>query len=180
MTRIFVDYVPDKVIVRELKQFHAYEEALRNGIAKNERPALPRPPKARTSKSLLGAILYLTSCLLLSPSRMLGMVKAQEWLARNRIGTDEYSSEPMSCGIHNAYTEYGLARLTQGDVTLAIQSMIYSIKIHPCHHTVTYGLSYALRNKLKSYTEAEEAIRLFDEVARRYSGQEWYRHQDDS
>jgi len=180
MTRIFVDYVPDKIIIGELAQFHAYEKALRSGMPKNERPTIPQPKKVRAPKLFLGVSTHLTSYLLLSLSKMLGMVKAQEWLARNRIGTDEYSSEPMSCGIHNAYTEYGLARLARGDVPLAIQSMIYSIKIHPCPHTIKYGLSYALRNKLVSYIEAEEAIQLFDVVARRFSGQKWYGQQDDS
>ena len=105
MARIFVDYVPDKIIIKELRQFHAYEKALRSGIPKNERPALPQPEKISTPRLFLGVLIHSTSYLLLGLSKMLGVVKAQEWLARNRMRTDEYSSEPMSGGIHNAYTE---------------------------------------------------------------------------
>ena len=107
------------------------------------------------------------------------MVRAQERLAANSIRTDEHSPEPMSCGIHKAYTRYGLARLAQGDVVSAIQSLSYSTKVHPCLHTTTYGLSYALRNRLLSYAEAEEAIQLFDVIAWRFGGHEWYTQQED-
>jgi len=179
MTKLFVDYVPDKIIIEELKLYNAYNKALRIGVPKRERPSLPRPTKQKTSLLLLGAVLHSTIYILLSLSEMLGFVKVQEWLARNRITTDEFSSEPMSCGIHNAYTKYGIACLTHGNVTLAIQSLIYSIKIHPCLHSTLYGLSYVLRNKLMTYTEAEEAIQLFDVVARRFSEREWHNQQED-
>jgi len=174
MARLFVDYVPDKIIIAELKLYHAYDKALRSGVPQNERPLLPRPTRIATSRLLLGRVLHVTHYMLQGLSQMLGMVKAQEWLARNRITTDDYSSEPMSCGIHKSYTTYGLARLVQGDVVSAIQSLSYSTKIHPCAHSTTYGLSYALRNRLRSYPEAEDAIQLFDTVAWRFSGQEWY------
>ena len=180
MAKLFIDYVADKIIIGELRLYHAYEDALRRGIPENKRPPLPPPKALSTSDSLLGAALHSTLSILLSLSGMLGMVKAQEWLARNRITTDKYSSEPMSCGIHKAYTTYGLARLAQGDVVSAIQSLSYSTKVHPCLHSTTYGLSYTLRNRLLSYAEAEDAIQLFDIVAWRFSGQEWYRRQEDS
>jgi hypothetical protein len=179
MARIFVDYVPDKIIIEELRQYHAYEKALRRGIPEDERPVLPQPEKVRTSRLFLGVLIHSANYLLLRLSKMLGAVKAQERLAGSRIRTDEYSSEPMSCGIHRAYTAYGLARLAQDDVPLAIQSMIYSVKVHPCSHTVTYGLSYALRNELVSRDEAGEAVYLFDVVATRYGGQEWYKRAED-
>jgi hypothetical protein len=180
MAKLFIDYVSDKIIIEELKQCHAYNIALRDGVQKSERPILPQPAKIRTSRSLLGAMLYSVNSILLSLSEMLGMVRAQEWLARNSIKTDDYSSEPMSCGIHKAYTKYGLARLAQNDVVSAIQSMSYSAKIHPCLHTTTTGLSYALRNSLLSYAEAEDAIQLFDVIAWRFSGQKLYIQQKGS
>jgi hypothetical protein len=180
MAKLFIDYVADKIIIRELRLYHAYENALRRGVPEHERPPLPQPKKMETSDSLLGVVLHSTIYILLSLSEMLGMVKAQEWLARNRITTDKYSPEPMSCGIHKAYTTYGLARLAQGDVVSAIQSLSYSTKVHPCHHSTTYGLSYTLRNRLLSCAEAGDAIQLFDLVAWRFSGQEWYRQQKDS
>jgi len=180
MAKLFIDYVADKIIIGELRLYHAYENALRRGIPENERPPLPLPKKLDTSELLLGVALHSTLSILLRLSGMLGMVKAQEWLARNRITTDKYSSEPMSCGIHKAYTTYGLARLAQGDVVSAIQSLSYSTKVHPCLHSTTYGLSYTLRNRLLSYAEAEDAIQLFDVVAWRFSGQEWYRRPEDS
>ncbi|MFC1656984.1 hypothetical protein ACFL2P_00215 [Candidatus Moduliflexota bacterium] len=178
MTKPFIDYVPDKVIIEELKLCHAYNKALRRGVPKRERPRLPRPTKQKTSKLLLGVVLHSTNYILLGLSEMIGFLKGQEWLARKRITTDEFSSEPMSCGIHNAYTKYGIACLAQGNVTLAIQSLIYSIKIHPCPHSTLYGLSYVLRSKLLTYTEAEEAIQLFDVVARRFSEREWHSQQE--
>ena len=113
MARIFVDYVPDKIIIKELRQYHAYEKALRSGIPADERPVLPQPEKVRTSRLFLGVLMHSANYLLLKLSKMLGVVKAQEWLAGRRISTDEYSSEPMSCGIHIAYTAYGLARLAK-------------------------------------------------------------------
>lgn len=179
MAQLFVDYVPELIIIEELKLYHAYHKALQSGVPKSERPILPQPTKIRTSRLFLGAVLHSTNYLLQGFSEMLGIVIAQGWLARNRIRTDEYSSEPMSCGIHRSYTKYGLARLAQGDVISAIQSLSYSTKIHPCHHLTTYGLSYALRNRLLPYAEAEEAIRLFDAVAWRFSGQYWHRLQAD-
>lgn len=174
MARLFVDYVSDKIIIKELKQYHAYNKALCDGVSKRERPILPQPTKTRTPRSLLGIMLYSTNSILLSLSEMLGMVRAQECFARNSIRTDEYCSEPMSCGIHKAYTKYGLARLAKNDVVSAIQSLSYSAKIHPCLHTTTTGLSYTLRNSLLSYAEAEDPIQLFDLIARRFSGHKLY------
>ena len=126
MARIFVDYVPDKIIIKELKLCHAYDEALRNGVPAHERPALPLQPKSAASKRLAGTALHLTNYIFLNLSEMLGLVNAVKWLAGSRIRTDEYSAEPMSCGLHSAYTKYGLACLARGEVTLAIQSLIYS------------------------------------------------------
>ncbi len=174
MAEIFVDYVPSRTILKEINQYRAYEKAFRIGIPNNKKQHHPQLKELKTSKLLLGKIIHSTNYILLRLSKVFGMVKAQEWLARNRIRTDEYSSEPMSCGIHCAYTKYGLACLAQGDVTLAIQSLIYSLKIHPCPHLMSYGLLYALRNKLVSYTEAEEAIQLFDEAAYSFSWKKWY------
>jgi len=174
MARIFIDYIPDKIIIRELKQYHAYNAALRAGAPKSERPSLPHVTRTKASRSLLREMLYSTNSILLSVSENLGMVRAQEWLANNSIRTDEYSSEPMSCGIHNAYTKYGLARLAKNDVVSAIQSLSYSTKIHPCLHTTALGLSNTLRNRLLSYGEAEDAIKLFDVIAWEFSGQKRY------
>jgi hypothetical protein len=180
MARLFVDYVPDKIIIKELKLYHAYDKALQSGVPQNERPLLPEPARMKMSRFLSGVVLHSANYILRGLSEMLGVVKAQEWLARNRITTDDYSSEPMSCGIHKSYTRYGLARLAQGDVVSAIQSLSYSTKIHPCLHSTTYGLSYALRNRLLSYAEAEDAIQLFDVIAWRFGGRERYRQSADS
>jgi len=174
MARLFIDYIPDKVIISELKQYHAYNKARRAGVPKSERPTLPHPTITRMSRSLLGVALHSTNVILLSISEMLGMVRVQEWLARKIISTDEYSTVPMSCGIHKAYTRYGLARLAQNDVVSAIQSLSYSAKIHPCLHTTTYGLSNTLRNRLLAYAEAEDAIQLFDVIAWEFRGQKLY------
>lgn len=180
MARLFVDYVPGNIVFEELKLCHAYRMALQKGVPKGERPALPQPAKTGRARMLLGAVLHSANYILQGLSEVLGIVKAQEWLARNRIRTDEYSFRPMSCGIHKSYTKYGLARLAQGDVVSAIQSLSYSTKIHPCLHLTTYGLSYALRNRLLPYEEAEEAIKLFDVAAWRFSGQYWHRMEPDS
>ena len=179
MAKLFVDYIPDRKIIEALEQYHAYGNALRSGIPLNERPPLPRSAETKKSRLLPGAVLHLTSKLLLKLSGMLGMVKAQERLAGNLIRTDDYSKEPMSCDLHNAYTRYGLSCLAHGDVTLAIQSLVYSAKIRPCPHTISFGLSSSLRNRLLPYDEAEEAIQLYDVVARRFSGREWYRHPEE-
>jgi hypothetical protein len=178
MAKIFVDYIADKVIIGELNQYHAYNKALRAGVPKSKRPILPQPTRAGAPRSLVGVVMHSTSSFLLALSEMLGIVRAQEWFAKKSITTDEHSSEPMSCGIHNAYTQYGLARLAQGDVISAIQSLSYSTKIHPCLHTTTYGLSYTLRNRLMSYAEAEDAIQLFDVIAWRFSGRDSYMHKE--
>jgi hypothetical protein len=180
MARLFIDYIPDKVIISELKQYHAYNKALRAGVPKRERPSLPHPTQTRMSRSLVGVALHSTNLMLLSISEMLGMVRAQEWFARNSIRTDEYSTEPMSCGVHKAYTRYGLARLAQNDVISAIQSLSYSAKIHPCLHTTTYGLSNTLRNRLMAYAEAEDAVQLFDVIAWEFRGQKLYMPQKGS
>jgi hypothetical protein len=174
MAELFTDYIHSRTIIEELNQYREYEKALRSGIPKSERPPRPRRKKLKTSKLLLGKIIHSANYMLLSLSKVLGTVRAQEWLAKNRIRTDEYSSQPMSRGIHYAYTEYGLARLAQGDVTSAIQSLSYSTKIHPCPHSISYGFIYALRNKLASYAEAEEAIQLFDEAAYSFNRCKWH------
>ena len=174
MARLFVDYVPDKTIISELKLCHAYYKALRTGVPKSERPLLPQTAPTKMPRSLTGAVRYSANSALLGIAETLGIVGAQEWFAKNCILIDEYSPEPMSCGIHKAYTKYGLARLAQNDVVSAIQSLVYSAKIHPCLHTTKYGLSYRLRNKLLPFAEAEDAVKLFDVIAWRFSGQKMY------
>jgi hypothetical protein len=174
MAKIFTDYVHSRIIIKELIQYRAYDKAFRDGMSKNERPHHLQRMELKTSKLLLGKIVHSTNYILQSLSKVFGMVKAQEWLAGNRIRTDEYSSEPMSYGIHYAYTEYGLARLAQGDVALAIQSLSYSTKIHPCPRLISHGFLYALRNKLASYAEAKEAIQLFDEAAYSFNRCKWH------
>lgn len=174
MAKIFVDYIPDKIIIRELKQYHAYHDAIRNGVPKSERPTLPQSRRSGGTRSLMGAVLYSANSILLRVAQVLKMIRAQERIARNSIRIDEYSSEPMSCGIHKAYTAYGLARLSQNDIVSAIQALSYSAKIHPCLHTTAWGLSKELRNSLLPHEEAEDAIKLFDVIAWEFSGQKLY------
>ena len=175
MTELYRKYVSEKVMAEELKKYRDFDIALGEGTPIDECPDISRQHDISTAKTILGFAIHTMIFIVMRVSHMLRIRRMQELSAKLRIRTDELSYEPKTCGFHQAYTHLGIARLAQKDLDSAVRSLLTSISIYPCPHSVSFGLSWALRNRLKAYPEAEGAIEKFDVISRAFGGREWYR-----
>lgn len=89
-----------------------------------------------------------------------------EILARARIVSDRWSSEPRTCGLNTAYTNLGLARLGRHDLPGAIRCLDASWRVHPCAHNVTFGLKQRLAAALKDHPEAHAALEQYERMSK--------------
>jgi hypothetical protein len=89
-------------------------------------------------------------------------------LARARIATDRLSFEPRSCGLNNAYTNLGLARLGQEKIAEAISCLDASWHVHPCPHNTSFGLKKRLAAALARYPQAHAWLEQYERMSHRF------------
>ena len=177
MAEIYKHYISDEQISKELWEYHDFSDARRKGASLDKCPGLPQPTETSALKGILGIPIHSSLFIIQRLSHKLALRRIQEWAAKGRIKTDEYSHEPKTCGFHHAYTHLGIAKLYQNDIEAAIKSLYASISIRPCPHSTSFGLSWALRNRLAEHSDAKDAIRKFDIIAKEFGGREWFRQE---
>jgi hypothetical protein len=115
-----------------------------------------------------GAFIRLALVVIGSVSGALNLQGLREWAAAQRVRIDFLSLEPVSCSLNRALTELGLAAAARGDMPGALECLDRSWRVHPCPHTISFGLDRRLWVALAGIPEAENVRSRYAEIAKRF------------
>jgi hypothetical protein len=149
-------------IRQEIERYVAFKRAYR------ERHAAPKlgVVKASALGSAMTLMLHAPLAVVARVARWARAHRTVALVARARIASDGLSYEPRSCGLNAAYTNLGLALLRRNDVAGAIRCLDASWHVHPCPHTVSFGLSQRLSEALMPYPDARSTREQYERMSR--------------
>lgn len=158
----------ESVILKELEQYAELKRAYQAGKRGAELPKVSSGEPVPRLWAVGSLLFHPVLALLTAIARPTGAQWLVALLARARIACDRLSYEPRSCGLNNAYTNLGRARLGQGDVAGAIQCLDASWRVHPCPHNCSFGLKQRLAAELKPYPEAHASLEQYERMSQRF------------
>jgi hypothetical protein len=82
-------------------------------------------------------------------------------VARARISLDDLWYEPLACGLNSALTDLGLAMLNRGNADEAARCLTASAQVHPCPHSLSFGLRTSLADALSTRGGFSEAVQRY-------------------
>lgn len=157
---------PDNIdeLEKVLEQYHAWIES---GGNEELCPEFMNEELKQASmyKLILGMVVHTTIWLLRFVSYKIRFWYGVRLFTLARIRTDNISFEPCQCGLNEAYTFLGIARLQSGDIEGAIKTLKLSALVWPCPHNTSFGLRLRLARDLEPYPEAKEAVKEYNQLA---------------
>lgn len=159
----------ERDIIEAMVPYTAFMKAYRAGKRGRDLPQLPTNPSDDAPWSVVASF-FLHAPLAIA-AKLARRCRAHRFLsltARARLRTDALSFEPRSCGLNLAYTNLGLALLSQRDVWGAIACLDASWRVYPCAHNVSFGLNRLLALALRPYREAWPALEQYNRMSRRF------------
>ena len=157
-----------QTITSELTAWHAWTTAYRRKEA--PLPDLPaREDEPSTVVMLVGLIVRCPVIALGWLARKARMHSLRQACARIRVRLDWTVLCRAGCSLNDAFTECGLAVLETGNVSVAIECLERSWRVHPCPHDISFGLSARLWIALAGIPEAEAARNQYERMARSFA-----------
>ncbi len=157
-------------ILKELKHYQKFQEHYKEGKRGSDLPKLPPNKDNQKNRTymLYGLIIHPFLFISVNISKLLRIHKFVAFFSKVRIVTDKLSYEPVSCGYNQAYTNLGLALLSENDIEGVKHCLDASWRVHPCPHSTSFGLDRRLVSKLRLYPEAEKTVEKYIKMGKQF------------
>jgi hypothetical protein len=125
MPQEIANMLTENDIAPELEQYQKFNKAYQSGKRGSDLPSLPKNKDEQQSRLLpiFGLMVHPILAFFVWIARFIHAHCLAGSLSKARIATDMLSYEPKSCGLHKAYTNFGLSFLGRNNLSGAINCL---------------------------------------------------------